>query len=82
MSASAYRYSCDELAACQSRPTPCAGCQHPFAPGAITRHQRRRLSQLGSPAQRLELKRWLLLAAVLAALAITLGLAAGLATGA
>jgi hypothetical protein len=26
MSASAHRYTCDELAACQSRPTPCTSC--------------------------------------------------------
>lgn len=74
MTASAYRYTCDELGACQSRSTPCADCKaYPFAPGAITRHTNR---------QRQALARWLLRIAVLMAAASVLGLLAGIAYGA
>lgn len=50
---------------------------HPFAPGAITRHRSARRA-----AQLRELRKWLLVAALLGALSITLGLAAGLFSGA
>ena len=51
--------------------------KHPYAPGAIERHRR----QIGTPAQRRELLRWLQLA--LLAMAITGGtaLVAGLLAG-
>lgn len=77
MSASAHRYTCDQLGVCQSRSTPCAGCQHPFAPGAITRHRSARRT-----AQLRELRKWLTVAALMTATAITIGLAAGYFVGA
>lgn len=70
---------CSDLGVCQSRSPACPGCQpRPFAPGVIERHRR----QLGTPAQRRELKRWLLALLVLCVLLGTLGLAAGLHLGA
>lgn len=46
---------------------------HPFAPGAITRHTRR----IGTPAQRRELVKWIYVAGVMGALALILGFSAG-----
>lgn len=82
MSASAHRYSCDELGACQIRVTPCTGCKsYPFAPGAIERHQR--ASRLpGTPAQRQALRRWLVAAAAFVLVVTACGFAAGLIAGA
>lgn len=51
--------------------------KHPFAPGAIERHTR----QLGTPAQRRELLRWLQLAVLAMALTGTTALLAGLVAG-
>lgn len=51
--------------------------RHPFAPGAIEHHRR----QFGTPTQRRELKRWLLVLALLASMALTLGTAAGYVAG-
>jgi len=76
MNSNAHRYTCDELGACQSRSTPCAGCKHPFAPGAITRHRNTHRAALLR-----EVRKWLPIAALIFALSITLGLAAGLITG-
>jgi hypothetical protein len=81
MSASAHRYSCDQLGACQSRTTPCSGCtqqpkQHPFAPGAIEHHRR----PFGTPAQRRELWAWLVAGSVVCGLVFGLALAAGIVT--
>jgi hypothetical protein len=74
MSASAHRYSCEDLGVCQSRNTPCSGCSaHPFAPGAIEHHTRTR-------TWREELTRWLIGAAIALACAISIGLLAGLAS--
>lgn len=46
---------------------------HPFAPGAITRHVRR----IGTPAQRRELVRWMQLAVIAMALVGCTALTAG-----
>jgi hypothetical protein len=72
MSASAHRYTCDELGACQSRVNPCAGCK-PFAPGAITRHVH---------PQRRALARWLRRTALLMSLAAAAVALAGIVYGA
>lgn len=78
MSASQYRYSCDELGACQGRATPCSGCIKPrqsplFAPGAIAHHTSR---------HRRALLRWLRRAVVLMAFTSTAAFLAGLIHGA
>jgi hypothetical protein len=74
MSASAHRYSCEDLGVCQSRNTPCSGCSaHPFAPGAIEHHSRQRCSRT--------LRRWLARAALFLAFVGVLAFAAGLTTG-
>ena len=94
MSASAHRYSCDQLGACQSRQTPCKGCNHahshahssaqahPYAPGTIERHRRRSWLSLTTPAQRQALKRWLTAAALIATTCAAIGFSAGLYAGA
>ena len=51
--------------------------KHPFAPGAIERYPR----QIGTPAQRRELVRWLQLAAIAMAATGGTGLVAGLLAG-
>ena len=51
--------------------------KHPFAPGAIERYPR----QIGTPAQRRELVRWLQLAAIAMAVTGGTGLVAGLLAG-
>lgn len=76
MSASAHRYSCDQLGACQSRSTPCAGRSHPFAPGVITRHTR------STALQRRALARWPRRVAVFIPTVAALAFLAGLITGA
>jgi hypothetical protein len=60
---------------------PNASAGHFFAPGAIERHRRsRRHHHLTNPAQRRELKRWLIGAAITTAVATSIGLMAGLIT--
>lgn len=76
MSASANRYTCSELGACQSRSTPCADCKaYPFAPGAIERHTCSRTTQ------RRALLRWLAIVLAFIAACALAGFAAGFIAG-
>jgi hypothetical protein len=78
--------SCDELGACQAKRPRCAGCTAGlqvveairFAPGAVEGY---RAGFFGSPAQRRELKRWLLPSLGFTGVVTLAGLAAGLISG-
>lgn len=72
---------CDELGVCMQRTPPCTGCAPaPFrlAPDVL---QGYRVPLLGTPAQRRELKRWLLPAMAFSAAVTLAGLAVGVIAG-